>query len=85
MSSASKTLRVGVRGGEFVPDPLGLGTKCKGQSVQFTVWFDGPRALHAFSSLVGALSPCSYKVSLTGDHYEISFDSLPTKKRKGKA
>lgn len=49
-------------------------------SPQFTVWFDGPRAMDAFSSLVDALSPCTYKIILTGDHYEISFDTLPARR-----
>ena len=50
-------------------------------SPQFTLWFDGPRALHAFQECVNALSPCSYRAVQIGSHTKVSFDDISEKAR----
>ena len=80
--SRSKPLRVGATGRRVIPGRRAVLEKQRPISAQYTVWFDGPNATRAFSSLVDALSPCSYKLRLTGDHYEISFDTTSANQRK---
>ena len=82
MSPASKRLRREGSGEKSSsPGRRAVLGKQRPVSPQFTLWFDGPRAMRAFFSCFDALSPCSYKVNLTGDHYEISFDTIATKRR----
>ena len=50
----------------------------KANQPQYTLWFDGPRALHAFQECVNALSPCSFRIVQSGSHTRVSFDTSKT-------
>ena len=75
-------LRVGARGGEFVPASKAVNEVQRPISQQFTLTFSGPRALYAFQECVDALSPCTFKVEQIGSHTRISFDSILAKRQK---
>ena len=50
----------------------------------FTISFGGPGAMEYFSSLMAQLSHCSYKMQSTGNLHEISFDTIPARRRKAR-
>ena len=73
----SNPLRVGGAGEESSsPDQRAVLPKQRPNSQQYTLWFDGPRALDAFRACQEALSPCSYKVVVIGSHTKVSFDAI---------
>ena len=74
-------LRVGARGGEFVPASKAVNEVQRPNRQQFTLTFSGPRALYALRACEEALSPCTFKVEQIGAHSRISFDSLPARRR----
>ena len=82
MRLRSNALRVGGSGEESSsPAHLAVLGKQRPNSPQFTLWFDGPKALNAFQECVNALSPCSYKVVQIGSHTKVSFDAIIVKRR----
>ena len=80
MKGSTNALRVG-SGRRVVPVRRAVLGKQRPISPYFTISFGGPGAVDYFSSVMAPLSHCSYKLRVTGSMHEISFDTIPAKRR----